>query len=207
MSESLHRLQQEVSVLVKDLETSQVNIKEFQSRLIVSERRGDDLAAKLREMTNLFEKADKENKARANEIVRLANDFDRSKMDNEVLRRDNGKLTDEVRALKMELDALKKRFHELDAENRRLAHDREELARAYKDADANRNKAEVRVGELEAELKKLRADAERRYIFTILDETIEAHHFLFLFHHCCSCLLLNRWAGWREHKLKVTLTQ
>ena len=46
---------------------------------------------------------------------------------------------------------------------RKLAHDREELARAYKDADANRNKAEIRVGELEAELKKLRADAERRY--------------------------------------------
>ena len=48
-----------MSVLVKDLETSQVTIKEFQSRLTVSERRGDDLAAKLREMTNLFEKADK----------------------------------------------------------------------------------------------------------------------------------------------------
>ena len=46
-------------MLVKDLETSQVTIKEFQSRLTVSERRGDDLAAKLREMTNLFEKADK----------------------------------------------------------------------------------------------------------------------------------------------------
>ena len=60
----------------------------------------------------------KENKARANEIVRLANDLDRSKMDNEGLRRDNGKLSDEVRALKMELDALKKRFHELDSENR-----------------------------------------------------------------------------------------
>ena len=83
-------------MLVKDLETSQVTIKEFQSRLTVSERRGDDLAAKLREMTNLFEKADKENKARANEIVRLANDLDRSKMDNEGLRRDNGKLSDEV---------------------------------------------------------------------------------------------------------------
>ena len=62
MSGSLNRLQQEVSVLVKDLETSSVTIKEFQSRLTVSERRGDDLAAKLREMTNLFEKADKENK-------------------------------------------------------------------------------------------------------------------------------------------------
>merc|ERR1719500_699091 len=162
MEQQKTRLQQEVSVLVKDLETSQVNIKEFQSRLIVSERRGDDLAAKLREMTNLFEKADKENKVRANEIVRLANDLDRSKMDNEGLRRDNGKLSDEVRALKMELDALKKRFHELDSENRKLAHDREELARAYKDADSNRNKAEVRVGELENELKKLRGDAERR---------------------------------------------
>ena len=57
--QSQTRLQQEVSVLVKDLETSQVTIKEFQSRLTVSERRGDDLAAKLREMTNLFEKADK----------------------------------------------------------------------------------------------------------------------------------------------------
>ena len=62
LSGSLNRLQQEVSVLVKDLETSSVTIKEFQSRLTVSERRGDDLAAKLREMTNLFEKADKENK-------------------------------------------------------------------------------------------------------------------------------------------------
>merc|ERR1719507_2410235 len=162
MEQQKTRLQQEVMVLVKDMETSTVTIKEFQSRLIVSERRGDDLAAKLREMTNLFEKAEKENKARANEILRLANDFDRAKMDNEGLRRDNGKLSDEVRALKMELDGLKKRFHELDSENRKLAHDREELARAYKDADSNRNKAEVRVGELENELKKLRGDAERR---------------------------------------------
>ncbi len=156
------RLQQEVSVLVKDMETANVTIKEYQAKLTMSERRGDDLAAKLREMTNLYEKADKENKARHNEIVRLNNDLDRFKMDNEGLRRDNGKLSDEVRALKMELDALKKRFHELDMENRKLAHDREELARAYKDADANRNKAEVRVGELEAELKRLRSDAERR---------------------------------------------
>ena len=44
---------------MKDLETSQVTIKEFQSRLTVSQRRGNDLAAKLREMSNLFEKADK----------------------------------------------------------------------------------------------------------------------------------------------------
>ena len=95
-------------MLVKDLETSQVTIKEFQSRLTVSERRGDDLAAKLREMTNLFEKADKENKARANEIVRLANDLDRSKMDNEGLRRDNGKLSDEVIHTRLRICNLKR---------------------------------------------------------------------------------------------------
>ena len=108
ISKFLSRLQQEVSVLVKDLETSQVTIKEFQSRLTVSERRGDDLAAKLREMTNLFEKADKENKARANEIVRLANDLDRSKMDNEGLRRDNGKLSDEVIHTRLRICNLKR---------------------------------------------------------------------------------------------------
>jgi chromosome segregation ATPase len=153
---------QEVTVLVKDLETSNVIVKEFQQKLTFSERRGDDLAAKLREMSSMYEKSDHENKARAGEIVRLCNDMDRCKMDNEGLRMGNGKLTDEVRALKMELDALKKRFHELDQENRKLAHDREELARAYKDADSNRNKAEVRVGELEAELKRLRGDAEKR---------------------------------------------
>ena len=95
-------------MLVKDLETSQVTIKEFQSRLTVSERRGDDLAAKLREMTNLFEKADKENKARANEIIRLANDLDRSKMDNEGLRRDNGKLSDEVIHTRLRICNLKR---------------------------------------------------------------------------------------------------
>jgi chromosome segregation ATPase len=166
------RLQQEISVLMKDYEMSQSTIKEFHMKLGMSEKRGDDLAAKLREMTNLYERADKENKQRAAEIVRLCNDMDRCKMDNEGLRGANGKLTDEVRALKMELDALKKRFHELDQENRKLAHDREELARAYKDADSNRNKAEVRVGELENELKKLRTDAER--VIMIKDEELQS---------------------------------
>ena len=148
------RLQQEVQVLIRDLEISQSSVKEvglwleqtkspketsrdlltFQvtNKLTISERRCDDLAAKLREMTNLYEKTDHESKQRAQEIVRLANDLDRAKIDNENLRASNGKLSDEVRMLKQELDALKKRFHELDMENRKLAHDREELARAYK---------------------------------------------------------------------------
>jgi chromosome segregation ATPase len=109
-----------------------VTVKELNSKLVVSERHVDDLAAKLREMTNLYERSDKENKIKAQEIVRLCNDIDRCKMDNEGLRLTNGKLADEARAYKTELEATKKRLHELDQENRKLAHDREELARAYK---------------------------------------------------------------------------
>lgn len=159
-----NRLAQEVQIISKDLEVSHVTIKDFQMKLQSSEKRCDELAAKLREMTNLYEKADRDSKARAQELVRLANDMDRCKMDNENLKRDNGKLADDCRAYKGELEALKKRFHELDMENRKLAHDREELARAYKEADGGRNKAEHRVSELEAELKRLRADAEKRLL-------------------------------------------
>merc|ERR1712038_1189134 len=88
--------------------------------------------------------------------------MDRCKMANETLSRDKTKLEDELRSMKMELDALKGRFHEVDVENRKLAHDREELARAFKDTDACKIKAEARVKELEAELKKLMADADHR---------------------------------------------
>merc|ERR1711981_1412788 len=122
----------------------------------------DELAVKLREMTNLYERSDKENKARAQEVVRLGNDMDRCKMSNETLTRDKGKLSDELKSMKAELDAVKARFHDIDVENRKLAKDREELARAYKDSDAGKIKAETKVKELEDELKKLRADAEHR---------------------------------------------
>lgn len=161
LEQQKNKLSQEVQVLIHDLEISQTNVKEVTNKLVISNQRCDDLAAKLREMTNLYEKADRDAKVRAQELVKLANEYDRSKMDNENLRRDNGKLNDDCRSLKAELDALKKRFHELDQENRKLAHDREELARAYKDADAGRNRAEGKVNELDAELKRLRADAER----------------------------------------------
>merc|ERR1712038_1838644 len=156
------KLSQEIQVIVKEFESSQVVIKDLNLRIANGDKKIDELAAKLREMTNLYERADKENKARAQEVVRLGNEMDRCKMANETLSRDKTKLEDELRSMKMELDALKGRFHEVDVENRKLAHDREELARAFKDTDACKIKAEARVKELEAELKKLMADADHR---------------------------------------------
>merc|ERR1719365_128693 len=85
----------------------------------------------------------------------------RFRMANEVLTRDKGKLEDELKSLKMELDALKKRYAEMERDNRKLSHEREELARAYKDTDAAKQKALDRVAQLEKELAKLRADAEK----------------------------------------------
>lgn len=83
-------------------------------------------------------------------------------MENDGLKRDKAKLEDDNASYKHELDALKARLHAAEQENRKLAHDREELARAFKDTDNAKAKAEARVKELEAELKKLRADAEAR---------------------------------------------
>merc|ERR1712002_348700 len=130
------KLSQEVNVIVKDFEHSQVVIKELTEKLRVTDKSNADLAAKLKEMTNLYERADRDNKARAQEVVKLNNEMDRFRMANETLTRDKGKLEDEYKSLKMELDALKKRFADLDRDNRKLAHEREELARAYKDTDA-----------------------------------------------------------------------
>ena len=120
-----------------------------------------ELGTKLKEMTNLYERADHDSKARAQELVKLANEMDRHKMANEGLTRDKGKLEDELKSLRMELDGLKKRFAELDRDSRKLAHEREELARAYKDADSGKAKALERVAQLEKELAKLRGDAEK----------------------------------------------
>merc|ERR1712198_710031 len=155
------KLSQEVNVIVKDFEHSQVVIKELTEKLRVTDKSNADLAAKLKEMTNLYERADRDNKARAQEVVKLNNEMDRFRMANETLTRDKGKLEDEYKSLKMELDALKKRFADLDRDNRKLAHEREELARAYKDTDAAKGKALDRVAQLEKELAKLRNDAEK----------------------------------------------
>merc|ERR1712121_503971 len=122
-----------------------------------------DLSIKLKEMTNLYEKADRDSKARANEIVKISNEADRLKMANETLSRDKGVLADEVKSLKTELDALKKRLADMDRDNRKLAHEREELARAYKDADAGKLKALDRVAALEKELAKMKVEFEKKF--------------------------------------------
>merc|ERR1712142_1144529 len=155
------KLSQEVNVIVKDFEHSQVVIKELTEKLRVSDKSNADLAAKLKEMTNLYEKADRDSKARAQEVVKLGNEMDRFRMANETLTRDKGKLEDELKSLKMELDSLKKRYADMDRDNRKLTHEREELARAYKDSDAAKTKALDRVAQLEKELAKLRSDAEK----------------------------------------------
>merc|ERR1712042_244397 len=155
------KLTQEVSVLVKDVEHSQIVIKEITEKLRLSDKSNADLAAKLKEMTNLYERADRGSKARAQEVVKLGNEMDRFRMANETLTRDKGKLEDELKSLKMELDSLKKPYADMDRDNRKLTHEREELARAYKDSDAAKTKALDRVAQLEKELAKLRSDAEK----------------------------------------------
>merc|ERR1719464_413345 len=157
------KLTGEVNVLIKDFEHSQVVVKEITSRFQNSERTCADLGTKLKEMTNLYEKADRDSKARANDIVKISNEADRLKMANETLNRDKGVLGDEVKSLKMELDALKKRMADMDRDSRKLAHEREELARAYKDADAGKLKALDRVAALEKELSKLKAEFDKKF--------------------------------------------
>merc|ERR1719208_575954 len=177
LTDALHNLEQklksaenakakltgEVNVLIKDFEHSQTVVKEITAKFQNSERSNHDLATKLKEMTNLYEKADRDSKARANEIVKISNEADRLKMANETLNRDKGVLADEVKALKGELDALKKRLADMDRDNRKLSHEREELARAYKDADAGKQKALDRVAALEKKLSKLKTDFEKKF--------------------------------------------
>merc|ERR1712156_995324 len=154
------KIQQESAILIKDLEHSQVTIKELNTKIQVIERKSEDLAIKLREMTNLYEKSDKDSKARAQDIVKLSNELDRANMDNDGLKNAKAKLEDELKSYKVDLEALKKRLHEVEQENRKLAHDREELARAYKDTDALKVRLEQRVQQLELELKKLGQSAD-----------------------------------------------
>merc|ERR1719471_1044684 len=162
MESQKNKLAHEIEIIVKQFESSQVTIKDLNLRCAASDKKIDELAVKLREMTNLYEKADRDSKARAAELVKLGNNMDRCVMENDTLKRDRAKLEDDNSSLKAEVDALKARLHAAEQENRKLAHDREELARAFKDTDSAKAKAEARVKELEAELKKLRADAESR---------------------------------------------
>merc|ERR1711970_745182 len=155
------KLGQENTVLIKEVEHCQVIIKENTEKLRLSDKSCSELGAKLKEMTNLYERADRDNKARAQEVVKMGNDMDRLKMANEVLTRDKGKLEDELKSIKMEFEGLKKRAADMDRDNRKLSHEREELARAYKDANDGKTKALERVAQLEKELATLRRDAEK----------------------------------------------
>merc|ERR1712109_233520 len=154
------KIQQESAILIKDLEHSQVTIKDLNAKILLIERKSEEIAIKLREMTNLYEKADKDSKVRAQDIVKLSNELDRANMDRDGLKNAKAKLEDELKSYKVDLEALKKRLHEVEQENRKLAHDREELARAYKDTDALKVRLEQRVQQLELELKKLGQSAD-----------------------------------------------
>ena len=101
----------------------------------------NELAVKLKEMTNLYEKADRDSKARAVKA----------------------KLEDELKSFMTEMDALKKRFADLDGDNRKVVHEREELARAYKKSEDEKAKATNQVHLLEKELAKLKAEFEKSF--------------------------------------------
>merc|ERR1711976_157301 len=154
------KIHQECTIVIKDFEHSQVTIKELNAKIVATEKRCEEVAIKLKEMTNMFEKSDRDAKLRGQECVKMANELDRAHMESDGLKRDKGKLEDELKGLRVDVDAFKKRMHELEQENRKLAHDREELARAYKDTDAIKLKLEQRVQELELELKKLAKSAD-----------------------------------------------
>merc|ERR1719273_2864722 len=91
------KLSSEVNVLIKDFEHSQTVVKEITSKFQNSERTCADLGTKLKEMTNLYEKADRDSKARANDVVKISNEADRLKMANETLSRDKGVLADRLK--------------------------------------------------------------------------------------------------------------
>ena len=77
MESQKNKLAQEIEIIVRQFENSQVTIKELNVRCATSDKKCDELAVKLREMTNLYEKADRDNKARAAELVKLGNNMDR----------------------------------------------------------------------------------------------------------------------------------
>ena len=105
------------------------------ARLGSSDNTCNELAVKLKEMTNLYKKADRDSKARAQEVVKMGNEMDRVKMANESLTAVKAKLEDELKSFMTEMDAFKKRFADLDGDNRKVVHEREELARAYKKSE------------------------------------------------------------------------
>merc|ERR1712186_132156 len=62
LDQQKNKLQQECSIVIKDFEHSQTTIKELTAKIQTTERRCEETAIKLREMTNMFEKSDKDAK-------------------------------------------------------------------------------------------------------------------------------------------------
>merc|ERR1712080_733718 len=102
------KLTGEVNVLIKDFEHSQVVIKELTSKLSSSDKTCNDLSIKLKEMTNLWEKADKDSKARAAEVVKMGNEMDRMKMAYDSLGQVKLKLEDELKSYRLSLTLLRR---------------------------------------------------------------------------------------------------
>jgi len=69
------KLTGDVNVLLKDAEHSQTVIKEIIAKLQNLERSNANVTTKMKEMTNLFEEADLDSKARTNEIAKISNDL------------------------------------------------------------------------------------------------------------------------------------
>ena len=89
MADSCHTLEQElktaknakakltgdVNILLKYAEQSQTVLKEIIAKIQNLERSNANVTTKMKEMTNLFEEADLDSKARTNEIVKISNNL------------------------------------------------------------------------------------------------------------------------------------
>merc|ERR1712158_350661 len=146
------KLTSEVGVLVKDFEHSQVVIKELTAKLGSSDKTCNDLAVKLKEMTNLYEKADRDSKARAQEVVKMGNEMDRVKMANESLAQVKAKPLNQVQLLEKELAKLKAEFEktfggarsEYEANKKKLVDEINVLSRRLAEAESRlKNEVEV----------------------------------------------------------------
>merc|ERR1719481_42520 len=139
------KLSGEVNVLIKDFEHSQTVIKEMTAKFQSSEKSNVDLSAKLKEMTNLYEKADmdRDNRKLAHEreeLARAYKDADAGKQ----------KALDRVALLEKELAKMKTEFEkkfggardEFETMKKKLVEEINVLTRKLTDSE-NRLKVEV----------------------------------------------------------------
>ena len=111
---------EETDVLKTQLKEMTGEVNEISAKFLNSERSNADLATQLKEMTDLYKKADRDGKEHANEIVKISCEADRLKMASKTLTNDKGVLIGEVKSPKIDLDALKKRILDMDRDNHEL---------------------------------------------------------------------------------------